>query len=85
MPISDAREIIADNAALVAEKEALTAALAEERQQTEALMQRMERYIAAAESERSMYERKLAAERKRNVITVIGAVVIGVAIGVVCK
>ena len=81
VPIDDAREIAADNAALLAEVEATKAALADERAQTEALMVKVQEYMVAAEKRAAAYEKQIASERRRETLKIIGALVIGAVIG----
>lgn len=51
VPISDAREVIADSAALVAENAELKGSLALERKNTEALVAKMDEYINKSDKE----------------------------------
>lgn len=53
-PKSDIREIVADNAALVAEVTAVRESLASERQSTAAMIAELNRYTAASEEERRL-------------------------------
>ena len=83
--------MIADNAALVAEIEAIRQALAEERESTSALVAGMNEYIAAADEEKAALkeqseilkeladaqERKARAERQKG----LGKLILGLAIG----
>jgi len=51
VPIADAREVIADNAALVAENTELKSSLDVERQNSKALMAKMDEYISKSEQQ----------------------------------
>lgn len=96
-PKSDVREIIADNAALVAEIDAVRQALAEERKSTQELIDELNAYTSASEEERQLlreqneilkamsdaYERKAEAERQKGIGKLILGLVIGGAVGAV--
>lgn len=96
-PKSDIREIVADNAALVAEVEAIRQALAEERKSTQELIDELNAYTSASEEERQLlreqneilkamsdaYERKAEAERQKGIGKLILGLVIGGAVGAV--
>ena len=98
-PKSDIREIIADNAALVAEIEAVRQALAEERKSTQELIDELNAYTAASDEERRLlreqneilkslsdaYKRQAQAERERGFGRLILGLVIGGAIGVIAN
>ena len=87
----EAREIIADNSALVAEIEAIRQALADERESTSALVAGMNEYIVATDEEKAALkeqceilkeladaqERKARAERQKG----LGKLILGLAIG----
>lgn len=91
----DIREVVADNAALVAEIEAIRQALAEERESTSALVSGMNEYIAAADAEKAALkeqsgilqelagaqERKAKAERQKGLGKLILGLVIGGVVG----
>ena len=51
VPVADAKEIIADNAALLAENNELKNSLAMERENTKALIVKMDEYIKTSEQE----------------------------------
>lgn len=94
-PKSDVREIIADNAALVAEVEAIRQALAEERKSTQELIDELNAYTAATDEERRLlreqneilkkmsdaYKRQAQAERERGFGRLILGLIIGAAAG----
>ena len=96
-PKSDIREIIADNAALVAEVEAIRKALAEERKSTQELIDELNAYTAASEKERALlreqneilkslsdaYKRQAQAERERGFGRLLWGLVIGGAVGAI--
>ena len=96
-PKSDIREIIADNAALVAEIEAIRQALAEERKSTEELISELNAYTTASEEERRLlreqneilkdmsdaYKRQAQAERERGFGRLLMGLVIGGAVGAI--
>ena len=98
-PKSDIREIIADNAALVAEIEAIRQALAEERKSTQELIDELNAYTSASEEERKLlreqnailkdlseaYQRQAQAERERGFGRLLLGLVIGGAIGAIAK
>lgn len=98
-PKSDIREVIADNAALVAEIEAVRQALASERQSTQELIDGLNAYMAASEEERALlheqneilkamsdtYKRQAQAERERGFGRLLLGLVIGGAIGAAVK
>ena len=98
-PKSDVREIIADNAALVAEVEAIRQALAEERKSTEELISELNAYTTASEEERRLlreqneilkamsdaYKRQAQAERERGFGRLLLGLVVGGAIGAIAK
>ena len=96
-PKSDIREIIADNAALVAEIEAIRQALAEERKSTQELIDELNAYTTASEEERRLlreqneilkamsdaYKRQAQAERERGFGRLLLGLVIGGAVGAI--
>lgn len=98
-PKSDIREIIADNAALVAEIEAIRQALAEERKSTEELISELNAYTTASEEERRLlreqneilkamsdaYKRQAQAERERGFGRLLLGLVIGGAVGAIVQ
>ena len=98
-PKSDIREIVADNAALVAEVEAIRQALAEERKSTEELILELNAYTKASDEERALlreqnevlksladsYKRQAQAERERGFGRLLLGLVIGGAIGAAVK
>lgn len=98
-PKSDIREIVADNAALVAEVEAIRQALAEERKSTQELIDELNAYTEAIEEERALlreqneilkslsdaYKRKAEAERQKGWGKLILGLVVGGAIGAIAQ
>ena len=96
-PKSDIREVVADNAALVAEVEAVRQALAEERKSTQELIDELNAYTKASQAEKQLlieqneilkamsdaYARKAKAERQKGLGKLILGLVIGGAIGAV--
>lgn len=94
-PKSDIREVISDNAALVAEVEAVRQALAAERKSTNELVDELNAYVAASGEERRLlreqneilkdmsdaYKRQAQAERERGFGRLLLGLVIGVAAG----
>ena len=94
-PKSDIREVIADNAALVAEVEAIRKALAEERKSTQELIDELNAYTKATDEERALlreqnkilksmsdaYKRQAQAERERGFGRLILGLIIGAAAG----
>lgn len=96
-PKSDIREVIADNAALVAEVEAVRKALAEERKSTQELIDELNAYTRATEEERTLlreqneilkkmsdaYKRQAQAERERGFGRLLLGLVIGGAVGAI--
>ena len=96
-PKSDIREIVADNAALVAEIEAVRQALSEERKSTQELIQELNAYTAASDEERALlreqneilksmsdaYKRQAQAERERGWGRLLLGLVIGGAVGAI--
>ena len=96
-PKSDIREIVADNAALVAEIEAVRQALAAERKSTQELIDELNAYTAAIEEERALlreqneilkslsdaYKRQALAERERGFGRLLLGLVIGGAVGAI--
>ena len=94
-PKSDVREIIADNAALVAEIEAVRQALATERKSTQELIDELNAYTKATDEERRLlreqneilkkmsdaYKRQAQAERERGFGRLILGLIIGAAAG----
>ena len=98
-PKSDIREVIADNAALVTEVEAVRQALAAERKSTQELIDELNAYTKATEEERALlreqneilkslseaYQRQAQAERERGFGRLILGLVVGGAIGVIAN
>ena len=98
-PKSDIREIVADNAALVAEVEAIRQALAEERKSTQELIDELNAYTSASKEERALlreqneilkamsdaYKRKAEAERQKGLGKLILGLVIGGAVGAIAN
>ena len=98
-PKSDIREVVADNAALVAEVEAIRQALAKERKSTEELISELNAYTTASEEERRLlreqnemlkslsdaYKRQAQAERERGFGRLLLGLVVGGAIGAIAK
>ena len=98
-PKSDIREVIADNAALVAEVEAIRKALAEERKSTQELIDELNAYTAATDEERRLlreqneilkdisdaYKRQAQAERERGFGRLLLGLVIGGAVGAIVQ
>ena len=96
-PKSDIREVIADNAALVAEVEAVRQALAAERKSTQELIQELNAYTKATNEERRLlreqneilknisdaYKRQAQAERERGFGRLLLGLVIGGAVGAI--
>lgn len=96
-PKSDIREVIADNAALVAEVEAIRKALAEERKSTQELIDELNAYTKATDEERALlreqneilkslsdaYKRQAQAERERGFGRLLLGLVIGGAVGAI--
>ena len=98
-PKSDIREVIADNAALVAEVEAIRQALAEERKSTQELIDELNAYTKATDEERRLlreqneilkkmsdaYKRQAQTERERGWGRLLLGLVVGGAIGAIAK
>ena len=96
-PKSDIREVIADNAALVAEVEAIRQALAAERKSTQDLIDELNAYTKATDEERALlreqneilknisdaYKRQAQAERERGFGRLLLGLVIGGAVGAI--
>lgn len=96
-PKSDIREVIADNAALVAEVEAIRKALVEERKSTQELIDELNTYTATIDKERQLlheqnailkdmsdaYKRQAQAERERGFGRLLLGLVIGGAVGAI--
>ena len=96
-PKSDIRAVIADNAALVAEIEAIRQALAEERKSTQELIDELNAYTKATDEERRLlreqnevlkslsdaYKRQAQAERERGFGRLILGLIIGGAVGAI--
>lgn len=94
-PKSDIREVIADNAALVAEVEAIRKALVEERKSAQELIDELNAYTAASEEERALlreqnemlksmadaYKKQVSTERQKGLIKLIIGLAIGGVIG----
>ncbi|WP_143330629.1 hypothetical protein [Cloacibacillus sp. An23] len=98
-PKSDIREVVADNAALVAEVEAIRQALSEERKSTQELINELNAYTTASAEERTLlreqneilkamsdaYKRKAEAERQKGWGKLILGLVIGGAVGAIAN
>lgn len=98
-PKSDIREVVADNAALVAEVEAVRASLASERQSTAEIVAQLNRYTAASEDEKKLLreqndilrqmnatlEKQVRAEKQRGIGKMALGLLIGACIGVAVK
>ena len=96
-PKSDIREIVADNAALVAEVEAIRQTLQAERKSTQELIGELNAYTRATEEERALlreqneilknmsdaYKRQAQAERERGFGRLLLGLVIGGAVGAI--
>lgn len=96
-PKSDIREIVADNAALVAEVEAVRESLASERQSTAQLIGELNRYTAASEEERkllreqnrilaemnSTLQKQVRAEKQKSIGKLLLGLIVGSAIGAI--
>lgn len=86
----DAREIIADNAALLAEIEAVRQALATERKSTEELIHEMNSYVAATKEKETLLTKQIElsqkqakAERQRGLGRIFLGLLIGGAVGAI--
>lgn len=96
-PKSDIREVVADNAALVAEVEAVRESLASERQSTADIITELNRYSVASEEEKKLLreqnsilarmnatlEKQVAAEKQKGTAKLILGLLVGGAIGAV--
>ena len=96
-PKSDIREVVADNAALVAEIEAVRQALAAERKSTQELIDELNAYTAVTDEERRLlreqneilkkmsdaYKRQAQAELERGFGRLLLGLVIGGAVGAI--
>lgn len=96
-PKNDIREVIADNAALVAEIAAVRESLASERQSTAQLISELNRYTAASEEERRLLreqnsilaemnetlQKQVRAEKQKGIGKLLLGLVVGGAIGVI--
>ena len=94
---ADIREIVADNAALVAEVTAVRESLASERQSTAAMISELNRYTAASEEERNLLReqnrilaemnavlhKQVKAEKQKGIGKLLLGLVVGGAIGAV--
>lgn len=87
-PKSDVREIVADNAALVAEVEAVRRALQSERKSTQQLIDELNAYMAASGEEKTLLREQnqilkdtARAERERSFGRLLLGLVIGGVIG----
>ena len=94
---AEIREIVADNAALVAEVEAVRESLASERQSTAQLIAELNRYTAASEEERRLLreqngilvamndtlQKQVRAEKQKGIGKLLLGLVVGGAIGAV--
>lgn len=98
-PKSDIREVIADNAALVAEVDAVRQALAEERKSTQELIDELNAYTTASDEERALlreqneilksmsaaYKKQVSTERQKGLIKLIIGLAVGGVIGAAVK
>lgn len=96
-PKSDIREVVADNAALVAEVEAVRESLASERKSTAELIAELNRYTAASEEEKRLLreqngilrkmnatlEKQVAAEKRKGIGKMALGLLVGAGIGAV--
>ena len=96
-PKSDIREVIADNAALVAEVEAVRESLTSERKSTAQLIAELNRYTAASEEEKRLLreqngilakmnatlEKQIAAEKRKGIGKMVIGLLVGAGIGAV--
>ena len=96
-PKSDIREVIADNAALVAEVEAVRESLTSERKSTAQLIAELNRYTAASEEEKRLLreqngilrkmnatlEKQVAAEKRKGFGKMVFGLLVGAGIGAV--
>lgn len=87
-PKSDIREVVADNAALVAEVEAVRQALASERKSTQELIDELNAYTAANDEEKTLLREQnkilkdiAQAERERSFGRLLLGLIIGGVIG----
>lgn len=94
-PKSDVREVVADNAALVAEVEAVRQALAAERKSTQDLIDELNAYTAVSEEERALlreqnemlkkmadaYKKQVSTEKQKGLIKLIIGLAVGGVIG----
>lgn len=94
---ADIREVIADNAALVAEVAAVRESLVSERQSTAQLISELNRYTAASEEERRLLreqnsilaemnetlQKQVRAEKQKGIGKLLLGLVVGGAIGVI--
>lgn len=94
---ADIREVIADNAALVAEVAAVRESLVSERQSTAQLIAELNRYTAASEEERRLLreqnsilaemnetlQKQVRAEKQKGIGKLLLGLVVGGAIGVI--
>lgn len=92
---ADIREVVADNAALVAEVEAVRESLATERKSTAELIAELNRYTAASEEEKRLLreqngilrkmnatlEKQVAAEKRKGIGKMIIGLLVGAGIG----
>lgn len=96
-PKSDIREVVADNAALVAEVEAVRESLTSERKSTADIIAELNRYTAASEEEKKLLreqngilakmnatlEKQVRAEKKKGTAKMILGLLVGAGIGAV--
>ena len=94
---ADIREVIADNAALVAEVEAVRESLASERQSTAEIIAELNRYTVDSEEEKKLLreqngilrqmnatlEKQVAAEKRKGIGKMIIGLLVGAGIGAV--
>lgn len=94
-PKSDIREVIADNAALIAEVEAVRSSLASERKSTAEIIAELNRYTAASEEEKRLLreqnnilshmndvlQKKVTAEKQKSIGKILLGLVVGGVVG----
>ena len=92
---NDARAIIADNAALIAEVEAVRSSLASERKSTAEIIAELNRYTAASEEEKRLLreqnnilshmndvlQKKVTAEKQKSIGKILLGLVVGGVVG----
>ena len=96
-PKNDIREVVADNAALVAEIAVVRKSLTTERQSTAEIIAELNRYTAASEAERALLreqneilrtmnatlEKQVAAEKKKGIGKMVFGLLVGAGIGAI--